>query len=155
VSAVMDWDRLARGDGCPFDVPRVEPNDFWDTVTQLSVSTLCLLKNQTYRGHCILIYDPRHVVRPDQLTVDEWCTFMTDVHRAATALMEICTPDHLNVECLGNQMPHLHCHIIPRYRTDGRWSGPIWIDAVDQPQVQLSESEKATMLAKLRSRLVE
>src|SRR5262245_10165031 len=113
MSAVMDWDRLARGDGCPFDVPRAEPNDFWDSVKQLRASTLCLLKNQTYRGHCILIYDPRHVVRPDQLTIDEWRTFTTDVHRATTALMEVCRPDHVNLECLGNQMPHLHWHIIP------------------------------------------
>ena len=155
MSGAMDWDRLARGDGCPFDVPRVEANDIWDTVTRLRVSTLCLLKNQTYRGHCILIYDPKHVVRPDQLTVDEWCTFTADVHRAATALMEICRPDHINLECLGNQMPHLHWHIIPRYRTDPRWSGPIWTDAVEQPQVRLSESERATMLVKLRSWFAE
>lgn len=73
----------------------------------MKVSTLCLLKSQTYRGHCILIYDPKHVVRPDQLTAEEWSAFAGDLHDAVQALMAVCRPDHINVECLGNMMPHL------------------------------------------------
>ncbi len=57
----MDWDELASGKGCFFDSPRPESTEHWDAVTKLNVSTLCLLRNQAYRGHCILIYDPRHV----------------------------------------------------------------------------------------------
>ena len=35
-------------------------------------------------------------------------------------------PDHVNLECLGNTVPHLHVAIIPRYRSDPRWGHPIW-----------------------------
>ena len=35
-------------------------------------------------------------------------------------------PDHVNVESLGNVVPHLHWHIIPRYVGDARWGMPIW-----------------------------
>jgi diadenosine tetraphosphate (Ap4A) HIT family hydrolase len=33
-------------------------------------------------------------------------------------------PDHMNVESLGNVMPHLHWHIFPRCKNDGRWGAP-------------------------------
>ena len=61
----MNRDKLAQGIDCPFDVPRIEPNPYWELVCTLRVSTLWLLRNQTYRGHCILIFDPRHVIRMD------------------------------------------------------------------------------------------
>ena len=51
----MNWDDLEKGKECPFDVPRTEPNDYWDSVVQMNISTLCLLQNQAYRGHCILV----------------------------------------------------------------------------------------------------
>jgi hypothetical protein len=32
----------------------------------------------------------------------------------------------MNYELLGNTDPHLHWHIVPRYKTDPRWGQPIW-----------------------------
>ena len=84
----MTWDTLAAGRNCPFDHPREEPNDFWESVAQLKVSTLCLMKNQAYRGHCILIYDTRHATSPEQLSQEEWADFSLDAHRAVSALRE-------------------------------------------------------------------
>lgn len=153
---LTEWDRLAAGDGCPFDPPRQEPNEFWDSVSQLRVSTLCLLKNQSYRGHCILIYDRNHVVRPDQLTADEWLAFSGDLHTAVRALMAVCRPDHINVECLGNQMPHIHWHVIPRYRNDPRWSGPIWTTTVEEMDYsELPGIERRQLIDSLASCLRE
>ena len=86
----MDWFSMLAGEGCPFDRPRIEPNDYWDSVAVLEVSTLCLLRNQFYRGHSILIYDPKHVARLDQLTSDEWARFARDAHAAAGVLVAVC-----------------------------------------------------------------
>lgn len=74
----MNWDKLAHGIDCLFDVPRIEPNPYWESVRTLRVSTLCLLRNQTYRGHCNLIFDPRHVVRLNELNPGEWADYATD-----------------------------------------------------------------------------
>ena len=148
----MDWFSLAAGENCPFDPSRVEPNPYWDSVVQLGVSTLCLLRNQFYRGHSILIYDPAHVIRPDQLTLDEWSSFTGDAHVAARALVELFRPDHINVECLGNEMPHLHWHLVPRYTDDPRWGGPIWTTTRDEMRsCELPEQERVSRLLELRA----
>lgn len=149
-----NWFRLAAGEDCPFDPPRAEPNDGWDSVARLSVSTLCLLRNQAYRGHCILIYDTRHAARPDELTSREWAAYSDDLHTAVKVLMEVCRPDHINVECLGNQMPHLHWHVIPRYRTDPRWGSAVWTTTIEeQHQNELGVEERAGLIEELREGL--
>ena len=148
----MDWFTLAAGNDCPFDPPRLEPNPFWDSVSQLSVSTLCLLKNQFYRGHCILIYDPKHISRPDQLNAAEWASFSRDAHVAVKALVGLFRPDHINVECLGNEMPHLHWHLIPRYRDDPRWGGPIWTTTrKEMRSYELPEQDRVSRLQELHA----
>lgn len=147
----MNWFRLASGEDCSFDPPRAELSDDWDVVARLGVSTLCLLSNQAYRGHCILIYDPRHAARPDELSKLEWRRYSEDLHTAVRALVEVCRPDHINVESLGNQMPHLHWHVIPRYRTDPRWGGAVWTTTVEEMHHhELPEAERVCLILELR-----
>lgn len=150
----MHWDVLAKGIGCPFCAPRVEPNEFWETVAQLHVSTLCLLRKQRYRGHCILIYDPRHVVRPDQLAAEDWSKYASDLHRAVVAVTTTCQSDHINLACLGNLVPHLHWHLLPRYKHDPQWGSPVLDDRVAVPGPdQSSRSEWFALLCALRASL--
>lgn len=148
------WETLAAGHGCPFDAPRAEHTEHWDLVARLTVSSWYLPHNQTYRGHGILVFDPRHVTRLDQLTSIEWQSYASDLHRVARAIVGVCNPDHLNVESLGNVMPHLHWHVIPRYKNDGRWRQPIWAQDVGaQPERQLAADDRARLLGELRATL--
>jgi diadenosine tetraphosphate (Ap4A) HIT family hydrolase len=145
-----DWDKLAAGQGCPFDAPRAGNTEHWDLVAVLGVSSWYLPQNQTYRGHGILVFDPRHVTRLDALTFDEWHAYAQDLHRVVHAIGEVCRPDHFNVESLGNVVPHLHWHVIPRYRDDGRWGAPIWAqDLGSQPERRLAADDRAALLAAL------
>ena len=80
------WQALVAGEGCGMDAPRPASNDFWDLVAPLSVSSLYLAKNQTYRGQCSLIFDLRHAARPDQLTAEEWGAYCADLYRAQQIL---------------------------------------------------------------------
>jgi diadenosine tetraphosphate (Ap4A) HIT family hydrolase len=148
------WDQLVRGDNCPFDEPRPDSNDHWDIVARLSVSSLYLAKNQTYRGQCVLVLDLRHATRPEQLSVEEWARFCADLYLAENALVHVVRPDHVNIETLGNVVPHLHWHIVPRYRTDPRWGAPIWLTALsDMPDTRLSADERVKLIHELRKAL--
>jgi diadenosine tetraphosphate (Ap4A) HIT family hydrolase len=148
------WDEMARGISCPLDAPRPHANEHWEFVAGLSVSSLYLSANQTYRGQCLLIFDPRHVSRVDELNHDEWHAMATDLYNAQSAIVRTVRPDHVNVESLGNVVPHLHWHIVPRYRTDPRWSAPIWLTSLgDMIETPLPREARDTLARQLRSAL--
>ena len=145
------WDAFAVGDACPLDAPRPASNEHWDFVATLSVSSLYLTANQTYRGHCQLIFDARHVARPDQLSRGEWMSLCADLFAAQAAIVQTVRPDHLNVESLGNVVPHVHWHIIPRCRDDPRWGSPIWLTSpADMLDTRLPGEARTMLFDKLR-----
>ena len=136
------------------DPPRPDSNEYWDLVAPLSTSSLYLGRNQTYRGHCSLIFDGRHAARPDQLTATEWAAFCNDLYIAQHAIVRITRPDHINVESLGNVVPHLHWHIIPRYIDDPRWGMPIWTTPLSaMPDTRLTDADRDALLQELRAAL--
>jgi len=148
------WESLVRGVDCPLDAPRATSNEHWDFVAALSVSSLYLATNQTYRGQCLLIFDLRHAARPDQLSAHEWQAFCTDLFVAQGAVVRTVRPNHINVESLGNVVPHLHWHIVPRYWNDGRWGAPIWLTSMaDMAETRLNEHEREELISKLQSTL--
>jgi diadenosine tetraphosphate (Ap4A) HIT family hydrolase len=145
------FDDLARGVSCPLDAPRPDSSDQWDLVAVLSISSLYLTRNQTYRGHCQLIFDRRHAARPDQLSAEEWTSWCADLFLAQAAIMRSVRADHINIESLGNVVPHLHWHIVPRYRSDPRWGAPIW--QTEMPQTLLTAEDHHRLMASLRREL--
>jgi diadenosine tetraphosphate (Ap4A) HIT family hydrolase len=148
---ISEWEQLALGHNCPLDSPRARSTSLWEYVVPLKVSTLYLAKNQVYRGQCLLILDLRHATRPDQLSAAEWASFCADLHRAETAVVRAVRPDHINIASLGNVVPHLHWHIIPRYRADPRWGGPIW---PEDAQHRLTAAEEDALIVTLKDMLV-
>ncbi len=148
------WDRSVRGVGCPMDAPRPASNEHWDLIAKLSVSSFYLSKDQTYRGRCVLIFDLRHAARPDQLSPQEWAAFCADLYAGQNAVMRALRPDHVNVESLGNVVPHLHWHILPRYLGDPRWGSPIWLTELsDMRELRLEPREQADLVEALRKAL--
>jgi diadenosine tetraphosphate (Ap4A) HIT family hydrolase len=124
--AAKKWAALMRGEGCPFCAPREASNSHHEKVADLSVSTLYLLRNQTYRGYCALIFNPRHATGLETLSAAEFEAFSADLRRAAKAINAVVKPDLMNYATLGNVIPHMHYHIIPRYHADPRWGAPVW-----------------------------
>jgi diadenosine tetraphosphate (Ap4A) HIT family hydrolase len=141
------WRQQKEGIDCPFCLPRQDDNQFWLKVESLSVSTLYLHKVQTYRGYSVLVYDRSHSTVPSQLSRDEWALFCHDLHVAQAAIETVTKPNHMNVAALGNQIAHLHWHIIPRYERDSRWGGPIWMNTEDEMEIQTLPDTKHQELA--------
>jgi diadenosine tetraphosphate (Ap4A) HIT family hydrolase len=82
-----------------------------------------LQNDADYRGYCILIFR-RHVVELHELTAEERARWIEDMARIGSAISQVCAPDKLNVAMLGNLVPHLHCHFMPRYMNDPDWGHP-------------------------------
>jgi len=76
------------------------------------------------QGYCCLVLK-RHAVELHQLSADEGAALMKDLQRVAKALQAITGAVKLNYEIHGNTIPHLHVHLLPRYRGDPFKDGPI------------------------------
>jgi len=149
-----DWTVKVSGQSCPFDLPRAGISKQMFEVSKLSASTLYLEKIQTYRGHCVLVFDPRHVTRIDELSPDEWQRLSQDIVTAEKAVYRAMLPDHINVASIGQVVAHLHWHIIPRYIEDQRWGGPIWTTSPDEMiKDYLDESEYEQLAIAIRNEL--
>jgi diadenosine tetraphosphate (Ap4A) HIT family hydrolase len=51
--------------------------------------------------------------------------FFQDLVRAARALDRVFAPVKMNINLLGNLVPHLHAHLVPRYYDDPAPGRPI------------------------------
>ena len=54
---------------------------------------------------------------------------MQAVWRVEAVMREVLQPTKINLASLGNVVPHLHWHVIPRWSDDSRFPQPIWAAA--------------------------
>jgi ATP adenylyltransferase len=149
------WQKLKKGDDCPFCASRSDDNQFWSKITTFSLSSLYLHKIQTYRGYAVLVFDPRHATCPSDLSPQEWASLCNDLHLAQGAIERATNPAHMNVAALGNQIAHLHWHIIPRYENDPRWGGPIWTTKEEEMEVvSLSNADHQKLVEAIRAECI-
>lgn len=53
------------------------------------------------------------------------------------------SPLKMNVASLGNQVPHLHWHLIPRYADDAHFPQPIWASRLREPPADAAAARRA------------
>ena len=122
-----NWDSLISGENCPVcDLIRLDKQEdkHLIRICDLTLSRLYLAKNQYVQGYCVLICH-RHVIEPYELSGQERRSYFDDVALTASVLQKVFTADKMNYNILGNLVPHLHTHILPRYFTDSAPNRPI------------------------------
>lgn len=147
------WERLCRGDDCPLcaAVALTHDQDQYGVTLARSTSSLVRLsRNQRARGYCVVVA-ARHVVEPFDLPSAEARAFFDDVLATGSAIQSSCAPVKVNYEILGNEIPHLHCHVFPRYRDDGAPPGPLSLFA--EAPVHLPEDDFRDLATQLRGAL--
>jgi len=68
----------------------------------------------------------RHATELFELTKSERSQLIEEVSRVATTLAMAFEPVKLNYELLGNQVSHIHWHMIPRLAGDPAPKEPVW-----------------------------
>lgn len=76
-------------------------------------------------GFCRVILN-RHVAEMTDLAPQERSRLMMTVMKVEQALRDLLRPDKINLATLGNVVPHLHWHVIPRFVDDPHFPNPIW-----------------------------
>jgi diadenosine tetraphosphate (Ap4A) HIT family hydrolase len=106
-------------------------------------------------GYVYMIWKGRHVSEPTELTDEERTGFWSEVTLVAAAVENRYKPLKMNWLALGNGVPHLHVHLVPRYRDDSAAGGPIESDAFDRAAtIPLSQDELISEASALRQRLI-
>jgi len=95
-----------------------------------------------------------HVAEFSDLAAADRVHCMDAVVLVEQALRQHLSPTKVNIAALGNMVPHLHWHVIPRYKRDGRWGQPIWApDVKTQPERKLADDDRGRLMAELRAAL--
>ncbi|MCP1677869.1 HIT family protein [Kerstersia gyiorum] len=95
-----------------------------------------------------------HIAEMSDLSAAQRARLMDVVMRTETALRDSLAPDKINLAALGNMVPHLHWHIIPRWRDDPHFPDAIWAAPHREPDPQ-QESARRAKLATCRKALLE
>ncbi len=104
------------------------------------------------RGYSVVVFRARHVCDPQSMSSEEHAAFWSEVSSVARALEHVYGPIHLNFQILGNQDPHVHVHIVPRYDPDPAPSRPLPTAAWEASR-NLGDDEMHEAVAALRSAL--
>ena len=84
-----------------------------------------LVNDPDLPGFCRVIWN-RHVSEMTDLTYGEREHLMSLVFAVEGAMREVMQPDKINLAALGNMVPHIHWHVIPRYKDDAFFPGSAW-----------------------------
>ena len=67
-----------------------------------------------------------HIKEMTDLPPADQQALMRVVFAAEAALREVMRPGKVNLASLGNVVPHLHWHVIPRFADDPHFPNPVW-----------------------------
>ena len=109
-----------------------------------------LFEDQFFAGWTVLILKD-HRTELFQLTQKERGTLMEEVSCVGEGLAKIFDVGKINSELLGNQVPHIHWHVIPRLKSDPDPLNPVW--CVPHEPIRLTASLLSERLYLLRAAL--
>jgi diadenosine tetraphosphate (Ap4A) HIT family hydrolase len=110
-----NWEARLRGANCgACAAGRPDEDEYGVRIYIGIVSDAYLQRAPIRRGHTTVVWRGRHVAEPTELSADEAAAYWRDVLRVGAGLDEQYRPAKMNYLTLGNTMPHLHTHIVPR-----------------------------------------
>ena len=94
-------------------------------IAELEHCYVTLNRDQYFPGYA-LVFTREHVTELFHLSPRGRAEVIEEVNRVAQALASAYRPTKMNYELLGNMVPHMHWHLVPRFEKDPLWPRPIW-----------------------------
>lgn len=144
------YDRIS-GKSCKLcdELKHGEETSMGLVVSEMRVCRWILAKNQYIRGYSILVL-AEHRIELFELDRETRHQFMDDISDVTRILSDTLSPIKINVEMQGNVVPHLHCHVKPRFAADTPGHARIFQGAGN---VILPAAELSTMRDEFRERM--
>ena len=125
-------------------------SDYWMHVADGVCTEVYLDRSSLVAGYCVVVWRLSHVAEPTQLEPDAAGAYWNEVLAAGRAVIAAFEPVKVNYFMLGNTVPHLHTHVVPRYAGDAAAGGPLsWSQVVgdrvfDEEALRLQASALVT-----------
>jgi diadenosine tetraphosphate (Ap4A) HIT family hydrolase len=100
-----------------------------------------LVNDPDLPGFCRVIWN-RHVAEMTDLSYGEREHLMSLVFAVEKAVRQVMQPDKINIAALGNMVPHIHWHVIPRYKDDAFFPGSAWSLKTQETPISNLETRK-------------
>jgi diadenosine tetraphosphate (Ap4A) HIT family hydrolase len=150
-----DWQERKAGHDCALcETLGQGDNDHTVHVATLPFAEVGLERRSVVAGYCIVTFRLGHVAEAFELDGEISSGYWSDVVRVARAVDAVFNPMKINLMMLGNWVPHLHTHVVPRYADDPAPGGPItWSDLFrDEPADEVSLRDHAERLREAMTR---
>ena len=120
-----------------------------ELVHEFANSILIVGDHQFFSGYCVLIQKDHHremheMSKADQLQLCE------DLMLSAQAIAQEFKPWKMNQASLGNQDPHVHWHLFPRYENDPNHRNHPWTDSNRFNELKTTEQLATQVAERLR-----
>jgi diadenosine tetraphosphate (Ap4A) HIT family hydrolase len=100
-----------------------------------------LVNDSDLPGFCRVIWN-HHIAEMTDLSHGAREHLMALVFAVEKAIRNVMYPDKINIATLGNMVPHIHWHVIPRYKDDAYFPGSAWSQKIQQTPVANLELRK-------------
>lgn len=119
-------------------------------IAELEHCYVQLNRDQFFPGY-VLVFSKSHVTELFHLDPATRGALIEEVNRVAEALYQTYAPAKMNYELLGNMVPHMHWHLVPRFTDDPLWPRPIWSEP--HQEKQLSADKYRETIARIQATL--
>ena len=111
-------------------------------------------QSQFFRGYCLLLCR-QPVADLEELDADFRAQFLLDMARLSAAVSSVVKPHKINLESLGNVVPHLHWHVFPRQLSESEPTKPVWLvmPSGDNSEFAFDAERDAQLVEDLRAAL--
>ena len=145
-----DWEDRKAGRNCPSCARiGVDEHDWGIRVLAGEFADVYMNYRGLSRGYCVSVWKHGHVSELTELTNEQIAGYWMETVKVARAIEAIYTPAKLNFQALGNEVTHLHTHIVPRYLDDLAPGGPLPFDG--DRQVVLTPDELRREVARVQA----
>ncbi len=131
---------------------RIAASDYPPFIHELPTGFFVLGDSQQFPGYALLL-SKAPVAELEELPMPARMAFLRDVALCSQAVADVVRPHKMNVESLGNVVPHLHFHFFPRQLSEPEPTKPVWTQ--QHEGAPFDPARDGALVARLRARVVE
>lgn len=119
-------------------------------ITELECCRVMLSRDQFFPGYTF-VFTKDHVTELFHLDKQLRTVMLEEVSVVAQTLYNLFKPDKINYELIGNMVPHIHWHVVPRFCGDPLWPRTVW--AEPHEELQLTPAGYAERINLIRTKM--